>query len=255
MSSLLTVLINPTPGKEADFDSWYTHVHIRDVMRFAGSIRVQRLVAAEQQIEPPSHKYFTLYDTFDPALLSLEHKEAMGTPRMVVTNAHDKENVINGYYNPVSFRSNDPELLMPDTQPLILEQLRIHQNEATAFERWYSDIRLPAIMATAGHLTGSLLRFAQHGQMFAFEPQFSHMAIYRVSDLDTARASWRAQNAESDTPYVKRRAVSCYVPMMPYLTRDAVARASAEEQAVEETARAHASRSSATTEQLGVKWR
>ena len=55
MQPVLTVLINPVAGREDDFNDWYTNVHIRDVMRFAGSIRVQRLLASAVQLEEPGH--------------------------------------------------------------------------------------------------------------------------------------------------------------------------------------------------------
>ncbi|MDH4565184.1 hypothetical protein E8E95_00600 [Pseudomonas sp. BN414] len=251
MQAVLTVLINPVQNRDDDFNDWYTNVHIRDVMRFAGSIRVQRLVASPVQIEEPPHRYFTLYDTFDPVLLSREHRDAMGTRRMVVTHAHDKANVINGYYYPVASRTLQPTHLTSDDQPLILEQLNVPESQRAAFEDWYASVRLPDLLRTDGHVSGTLLRFEQYGQMFKFDPAFSHVALWRVEDLRSALEAWRHV---PDRLELNSRRVSCFDPMGPYLTRDHVLNASQDALAIEEAARQRAEKSSATTEQLGITW-
>lgn len=253
MQALLVVLINPVEGREDDFNNWYTHVHIRDVMRFAGSIRVQRLVESENQVETPSHKYFTLYDTFDPALLSLEHREAMGTRRMVITHAHDQASVINAYYYPVASRTNCPTALTCDEQPLILEMIDVPTEQRDVFEDHYAGSRLPDLLRAPGHMAGALMRFDRAGQMFEFEPAFSHIAVWRVDDLPRALPAWQK---ESLPPFLNglRRQVGCYIPQAPYLTRDHVLRASTDELAVEEAMRQRAEQENATTEQLGLKW-
>ncbi|MCK9542594.1 MAG: hypothetical protein M0R03_11260 [Novosphingobium sp.] len=254
MQSFLTVLINPVAGREDDFNDWYTNVHIRDVMRFAGSIRVQRLIAAEIQVQTPSHKYFTIYDTFDPALLSLEHKQAMGTRRMVVTHAHDKTDVINGYYYPVAARTNQPTSLTPDNQSLVLEQINVPAARQADFEDWYATDRLPALLCRPSHVSGMLMRFDPAGQMFTFEPAFSHIAIWRVENLASALPAWSEGPADGRMAELNRR-VAFFDVMGPYLTRDDVFNASEEQLEVEEAARRRAEQSTATTAELGVKWR
>ncbi|SCW94263.1 hypothetical protein SAMN02927924_04466 [Sphingobium faniae] len=254
MQAFLTVLINPVEGRDADFNDWYTHVHIRDVMRFAGSVRVQRLVASEIQMEAPSHRYFTLYDTFDPALLSREHRDAMGTRRMVVTHAHDKANVINGYYYPIAARTNAPTDLTPDDQPLILEQIDVPMAQRADFEDWYAAERMPALLTSPAHVAGMLLRFDPAGQMLEFDPVFSHIALWRVANVHAALASWRNLPTDSPLSTLKRK-VGCFEPMAPYLTRDHVLQASDELLEIEEAARRRAEASAATTGQPGVKWR
>ncbi|HSV84660.1 MAG TPA: hypothetical protein VLK85_36110 [Ramlibacter sp.] len=254
MQATLTVLIDPVAGREGDFNDWLTNVHIRDVMRFAGAIRVQRLVASPHQVTQPSHRYFTIYDTFDPALLSREHREAMGTRRMVVTNAHDRSNVINGYYYPVAARTNQPTALTPNEQPLVLEQMDVPEHARGEFEDWYATVRLPALLRCPSHVSGTLMRSDPWGQMFVFPPAYSHIALWRIDDLPTALDTWRRSVSGTPLEAVKRR-VTCFEPLEPYLTRDQVAHATVKELEIEEMARRRAEESAATTEQLGVKWR
>lgn len=251
MQSLLTVLINPIEGREADFNDWYTNVHIRDVMRFPGSIRVQQLIASTVQLTPPSHKYFTLYDTFDPALLSQAHKDAAGTRRMVVGNAHDKPNVINGYYYGVASATNQPTMLTPDCQPLILEQIDVPENERTRFEEWYISSRLTMLLKAPSHISGTFMRFDPAGQMREFVPAYSHIALWRVQDLAIALSSW-SDTASSESFAGLTRRVSCFEVMAPYLTRDHVLEASAQMQQLEEAARQRAEKALSITQSPGI---
>lgn len=238
MQATLTVLTDALEGREAAFNDWYTNVHIRDVMRFGGAIRVQRLEAAAVQVEAPSHRYFTIYDTFDPDLLSREHHDAVGTRRMVVKVDYDKPNIINGYYYPVAARTNDPVMLTPDNQPLILEQIDIPVDRREMLEAWYAEARMPSLLKRPAHVSGVLMRFDPAGQLAQFTPAYSHVAMWRVTDLAEGVESWR------DVPTgplagLKRR-VGCFEPMAPYLTRDDVQNASGEMLEVEEGARLRA---------------
>lgn len=238
MQAALTVLNNPLEGRDDAFNDWYTNVHIRDVMRFGGSIRVQRLEASTVQVEAPSHRYFTIYDTFDPALLSQEHHDAAGTRRMVVKIDYDRPGIINGYYYPVASRTNNPVCLTPDGLPMILEQIDISAEQRDVVEDWYAGAHLPALLKQAAHVSGTLMRFDPAGQLAQFTPVYSHVAIWRVSDLAAAVESWR-EAASGALAGLKRR-VSCFEPMEPYLTRDHVLNATDEMLAVEEGARLRA---------------
>jgi hypothetical protein len=243
MQAILTVLNSPLEGRDEAFNDWYTNVHIRDVMRFGGSIRVQRLVASDVQVEAPSHRYFTIYDTFDPALLSQEHHDAAGTRRMVVKIDYDRPNIINGYYYPVAARTNDPACLTPDDQPMILEQIDVPAERREQLEDWYATTHLPGLLKQPAHVSGTLMRFDPAGQLAQFTPVYSHIAIWRVTDLAAAIESWRGVAARP-LAGLKRR-VSCFEPMAPYLTRDHVRNASDEELEVEEGARLRAEGKSA----------
>jgi hypothetical protein len=238
MQATLTVLINALEGREDEFNDWLTYVHIRDVMRFGGSIRVQRLVASSVQLETPSHKYFTIYDTFDPALLSKEHHDAAGTRRMVTAPNYDRPNIMSGYYYPVAARTNDPVALRLDDAPAIFEQIDVPAEKREAFESWYAETRLPALLMRPAHISGVVMRFDPAGQLAAFTPVFSHVAIWRVSDLAVAIEAWR-DVAETPLAGLKRR-VGCFESMAPYLTRDEVETSSDEILAVEEGARIRA---------------
>jgi len=238
MQAVLTVLINALDGRDREFDDWYGNVHIRDVMRFGGSIRVQRLVASAVQVEAPSHRYLTLYDTFDPALLSQEHHDAVGTRRMVVARDYDKPNIINGYYYPVASRTNDPVALAPEDAPLIFEQIDVPADRRQAFEAWYADVRMPEVTRQPAHLSGALMRFDPAGQLAAFTPVYSHVAIWRVSDLAGVIDSWREVPREPLEGL--RRRVGCFEPIEPYLTRDHVLNASEAMNEAEEAARRRA---------------
>lgn len=242
MQSYLTVLINPLEGSEAEFADWYTNVHIRDVMRFAGAIRVQQLIASATQVEPPSHKYFTLYDTFDPALLSLEHARAAGTRRMVASSSYDKPGIINGYYYAIAARTNRPTMLTPDDQTLVLEQIDVPAADRADFEDWYASAHLPELLRRPSHVSGTIMCFDPAGQMREFEPVYSHIALWRVDDLSAAVRTWDRAAIPGRLAALKRR-VSFFDVMKPYLARDDVINAAPDELEIEEAARQRAEQS------------
>src|ERR1700677_2686935 len=90
IEAILVVLTNPIPGREADFNDWYTNVPTRDALRFRGSIAQQRFSFAHEQVwNYPNGfiaKYLALYEVYDAARFSQEHVDNALTTRMVVEN-------------------------------------------------------------------------------------------------------------------------------------------------------------------------
>src|SRR3546814_15537661 len=75
-------------GRDDDLNDWYTNIHIRDALRFRGSITAQRFKRSENQVQTLTPdfdwQYLALYDVFDAQRRSEERrvgKECVSTCR------------------------------------------------------------------------------------------------------------------------------------------------------------------------------
>src|SRR3546814_9362138 len=111
IEAILVVLTKAVPGRDDDLNDWYTNIHIRDALRFRGSITAQRFKRSENQVQTLTPdfdwQYLALYDVFDAQRFSQEHWDNALTSRMMVTDAID-DNVLEDYhYYPLQFRDNE----------------------------------------------------------------------------------------------------------------------------------------------------
>lgn len=192
IEAVLVVLTKAIPGLEADMDDWYTNIHIRDALRFRGSVTAQRFVRSDAQVSslPTSFdwQYLTLYDVFDPQRFSSEHWENALTSRMMVTEAIDDSVLYDYHYYPLGFRDNDPAVAHDGG--VIFEQLQPLPGREAEFIDWYQGTYLPEAMKRSGVKSGALLMFRTFGQMVPTKPEHDYVGIYRIND-GGAVAAWR----------------------------------------------------------------
>lgn len=241
IEAVLVVLTRAVPGREADMDDWYSHIHIRDALRFRGSIAAQRFRRAAIQPAPPpgfDWQYLALYDVFDPERFSREHWDNALTSRMQVSDAIDDETLYDYHYYPLHFRDNDPAV--PHGGGLILEQMHVAPGREGAFRARYEDDYLPAALRRPGVKSGALLQFRTFGQMIPTRPAHEFVAIYRLND-EAAAAGWRdapARLAASGVVDSADMQVTAWERVTGRLTKDHVQHPTAAGLAAEEQARA-----------------
>ncbi|WP_422342735.1 hypothetical protein [Parasphingorhabdus sp.] len=240
IEAVLVVLTKAHPGREDDLDDWYTNIHIRDALRFRGSIAAQRFVRSENQPmeigDDFDWKYLAFYDVFDAELFSREHWDNALTSRMMVTNAIDDSVLEDYHYYPLAFRNYDPET--PHTGGVVLEQLNAVPGEEQAFRNWYADSYLPQAARRPGVQSAGFLMFRSHGQMIPTEPSVNYVGIYKVND-DQAWKSWKDAPSLADTPSVEQSSlrVTHWDHLTDRITKDAVQYPTSEGLAAEERAR------------------
>lgn len=238
IEAVLVVLSKARDGRDDELNDWYTNIHIRDALRFRGSIAAQRFVrAAVQPMALPAGfdwRYLAFYDVFDAARFSREHWDNALTTRMDVTDAFDDTVLEDYHYYPLQFRDNDPET--PHSGGVILEQLNPAAGREAEFRAWYNDSYLPAVLARPGVQAGALLHFRRYGQMLPTLPVHNYVAFYRTNDA-AAVAGW--QNDMLANPLVDQSTllVTHWDRLTPRLTEDDVAHTSAAALAAEEAAR------------------
>jgi hypothetical protein len=240
IEAVLVVLTKAVPGREADLDDWYTNIHIRDALRFRGSITAQRFSrSAVQPIDLPASfdwQCLALYDVFDAEHFSREHWENALTSRMMVTNAIDDSVLEDYHYYPLAFRDNDPAT--PHSGGVILEQLNAAPGQDAAFREWYADTYLPAAARRAGVKSASLGVFRSYGQMIPTTPGHNYVGIYKVND-PAAWTAWKDSSLLADAPCLDRASlrVTHWDWLTGMLTKDAVQNPTSEGLAAEEQAR------------------
>lgn len=63
MKSLFVVKSNPVPGRESEFNRWYTDIHLPEVIQIEGFQSAQRFQLNKNQVQPgQSHTYLAIYE-------------------------------------------------------------------------------------------------------------------------------------------------------------------------------------------------
>jgi hypothetical protein len=84
------VLTNPVPGREDEYNSWYTDQHMPDVLKVEGVAAAQRFKLADDTAEA-TFRYCALYqiETDDAGAVIAELGRRAGTPAMPMSSALD----------------------------------------------------------------------------------------------------------------------------------------------------------------------
>lgn len=103
----LIALTNPLDGRDAEFNDWYTNVHLGDVLKLPGVVAAQRYQLNEVQHRPGPFewKYMAVYeieiDDIGVTLAAL--KAASGTDAMPLSPALSPERMV-WIYRPITGR-------------------------------------------------------------------------------------------------------------------------------------------------------
>lgn len=240
IEAVLVVLTKARPGREADLDDWYTNIHVRDALRFRGSIAAQRFSrSADQPMALPDSfdwQCLALYDVFDAQRFSREHWENALTTRMMVSDAIDDTVLEDYHYYPLAFRDNDPEAVHGGG--IILEQINAAPGQDRAFRDWYIDEYMPEAARRQGVKSAGFAMFRTYGQMIPTMPGHNYVGIYKVDDRGAWQA-WRDSAAlvEARVCDAASLRITHWDWLTPVITKDAVQNPTAAGLAAEEAAR------------------
>lgn len=234
MDDLLIVMSNPLDGRHEAFNDWYSHVHVRDVMRLPGASAVQRLRLAEEGVAAgpgvvPDRQfaYLAVYECQDIERVSAGHA-AVFSPMMLISDSFDFV-MREAYYRPHIHRQK-PGVPLHEGDYVIE---RISRSAGPDFASWYDRVRMPALMALPGVVAGTFCATADH-QMLEPHEDSAFVGLYRTQDRRATLAGW------GDAPVCPGghvAQVACYAPLMPRLTAQDVRQPSAEARLAEARAR------------------
>lgn len=240
IEAVLVVLTNAVAGREEDFDDWYTNIHMRDALRFRGSIAAQRFKWAQQQVQDFPQGYgwdfMALYDVYDPARFSQEHIENALTTRMMVTDAIRMDGLNDYHYFPLQFRDNSPGTRHEGG--VIMEQITVAKGDEDVFTAWYNDSYFNAACARPGVHKGAFMKFLPYGQLVDMLPVHNFVSTWHVDELHVD--DWLRDETLANCTFMDQSnlAVTCWEPVTPRITEDEVIHTNAQGLGAEERARA-----------------
>lgn len=94
----LIALTNAVPGREDEFNDWYTNIHLADVLKLPGVVAAQRFRMSDTQHRPGpfEYSYMAVYEIeIDDIRTTLaELKAVSGTERMPLSPALEDKRMV-----------------------------------------------------------------------------------------------------------------------------------------------------------------
>jgi hypothetical protein len=111
---VLVVMADAVPGREAEFNDWYSNVHIPDLLTIPGLRAAQRFVVATDCLSGGSPKYLAIYEVETEDLARF--KAALGAKAKTITlsPALDRASITMRY-----FRELGPRATADHPQPAV----------------------------------------------------------------------------------------------------------------------------------------
>lgn len=96
----LVAFTNPADGRDAEFNHWYDHQHIPDVLAIPGITSTERMVC----VHDGPHRYMTIYDVdvTDVHSVMNEITARAGGERMQLSDALDMTSTAAAFWEPVA---------------------------------------------------------------------------------------------------------------------------------------------------------
>ena len=100
----LVVLSNPTDGQDAEYNDWYSNVHLADVVAVPGFTGAQRFKLTDPMGFEHKHRYLAIYEFEgdDPDPIVKEMLSRRDTPAMLISDALDLSTAVAGVFEPCS---------------------------------------------------------------------------------------------------------------------------------------------------------
>lgn len=246
LESILVVHQNPAPGRQFEYDEWYTNIHIRDALRLDGAIATQRFCIGEEQpalngkAVAPALWAHTIYE-WESAQKSVDgHNDRAATPLMEISRDCAFERLRDFFYRPeylshgwtreVGFRRGS-EILTALIKP---------KGDFPAFRTWFEQHHASDTLTLPGF--GSVGLFSLHeAQSLPYAAEFPAVAIYGLIDRPAALKAW-AQRHDAQSEFdlsgqVEKLEIGAWKPRIERLRAEDVIDPSPEAAARESAAR------------------
>ena len=94
MKTYYTVYSNPMPGREAEFNDWYTNVHLAEVLQIDGFVSAQRFQLAEPQVvNDQPYRYLAMYEIESDGIEQTIRNMMAAAGGLQMSDAMDTSNV------------------------------------------------------------------------------------------------------------------------------------------------------------------
>jgi hypothetical protein len=260
LESILVVYQNPVPGRLAEYDDWYTNIHIRDALRLDGAIATQRFIVGDEQpvldgqSVAPEFWAHTIYE-WESAQKSVDgHNARAGTSLMEISRDGAFEALRDYFYRP-QYLSHDWSREAGFRRGSEILTVLLQPGDSFAeFLDWFKERHAPDTLALPGF--GSVGLFSLHEcQSLPTTPEYPMVAIYGLTDRSAALDAWAgrhdAQSENDLTGHTQKLEIGAWRPRIERLRAEEVAEPSPEAAAREEAAREKYAGQYLTQEELG----
>jgi hypothetical protein len=103
---IFLVFTDPVAGRDSEYNDWYSHRHVEDVLAMPGFVAAQRFKLAENSEKNLPGSYLAIYEmeTDDPAAAVATLSAAAQEGRMFVSSALDAAKAITATFTPITDR-------------------------------------------------------------------------------------------------------------------------------------------------------
>lgn len=232
LESILVVYQNSVPGRRAEYDDWYTNIHIRDALRLDGAIATQRFCVAEEQpvlvggIDGPAHWAHTIYE-WESAAKSVEgHTERAGTPAMEISHDCEFAGLRDYFYRPEYLSHGWSREAGFRRGSDVLTALIVPSGDQHAFVDWFASFHAPGTLALPGFASVGL--FSLHEAQSLPQPaEYPLVAVYGVTDSAAALEAWAERGAAGSqqdlATHADKLEIGAWQPRIPRLRAEVVA--------------------------------
>ena len=178
--SAVVAFINPTPGEEDEFNDWFNHTHVPDILGLGVFDRIYRYEA----IDEPKARYLAVWESD-----YVDLKEAMEEVRRATEELRARGRLLPGgetvWAQPfVAVGPAKPQKLNPVTFISISQTSCQNPSREEEFNQWYNDMHLPEFLATGYFHTA--YRYRRYDSPQEGEGMF--LALYE-SDVDLSKCA------------------------------------------------------------------
>jgi hypothetical protein len=105
---IFVVFTDPVVGREAEYNEWYTHQHLKDVLGIPGFVAAQRFKLAEGPANNLPGSYLAVYEieADDPAVPVAALNAAAQDGRMFISSALSVATAVTATFTPITGRLN-----------------------------------------------------------------------------------------------------------------------------------------------------
>lgn len=179
------VFNEPIAGREAEYNEWYDHTHVAEVVANNGVVSGQRYVATE--LDPrskPLRKYLTIYQikSTDLATTFQGFKHSSGTPQ---SQPIDPSSAINYVYQPLG-----PEIKGAGPKAFGKGEMKTYAmfirngpfaGQDAEYNVWYNTTHAPDFSSTPGVISGQRFIFSEvQRNQDVMPPPTQYLAMYTV---------------------------------------------------------------------------
>jgi hypothetical protein len=104
MKHVYVVQTNPVEGKEDEYNDWYEHQHLDDILRLPGFVSAQRFRLADTDpAQSAAQRYLAIYEieTDDINAVNMTMVAAAGGPSLPLSDALDLSNFSGAYFEAI----------------------------------------------------------------------------------------------------------------------------------------------------------